>query len=397
MKIKDILFVLSIFLFLILKLSLNSTGELSISTSIGGLSVFYPELLWFPIILYNAFIAKKRFLNPVSILIFSGLIISFLSCLGNQYHNWLLRFFIGIDFYWTGFLFCFIDFSKQQIKIIGLFLLACFLFLCTQNILISTGVVHISDIAVDYGGIIKFGTTAGSANQTGYVLLLLLAILLLIIKNRMFLIIVIIAGSISICFTLARGPILSLLAVSCAYGLLKFKKQRGKILFSVLFLLLFIFLLEKRYNFVSIMQQRNEVEDITSGRGERWEKTWEIYRHSSAVFGAGNGITPSSRAIYSDFEREPELVCSPHNVYLSFLVENGIFGIIVLVILLIVMSSNIIKRKGIKNYSSLIFLSCPLIMMNTEIVLRNGQVAFLFWFLYRLLVKQEDKKVINKK
>lgn len=384
-KLKDILLVFGVFATPFIQLSLTIAGELSLSTSIGKYNIFYTDFFALIIIFLQIFVYKKLEYNKIAYLILLGLFISFISCFVNGYDNWFLRFLIGADFYFYGLLLSVVNFKWEQIRIIRAILLMLFYFVCTQMILISTGLVNM-DKGVDMEGLIRFGSTAGSSIQSAFLIFILMAILTFLFKKRSILLFSINAiGTLAIMFSLSRGSILSLVFVFVVYGIIHFKKSKKEIILFMIIMVCSLFVLEKQFRFVSIMEERNVMENITSGRNERWKKTFDVYKQSFLLFGAGNAITPSERSFKSVFESERNLTNSPHNVYLSFLVENGILGIVNFIVLLLVLFRNLLKKKVKLSYHFLFFLSLPLIMMNTEIILRNGIVAFFFWFLFFLL------------
>ena len=382
---KDMLLLICVFLTPCIQLALNISSEISLSTFIGGYNFFYTEIFILFIIFGQIFLFKKLKNNKINVLILLGLLISFLSCWVNGYDNWFSRFLIGIDFYFYGLLLSVVDFNQKQLQVIRYPLLLLFYFICAQMILISTGVVNSDRGGVDMDGLVRFGSTAGSSIQSGFLIFILMALLVLLFTKRSIFIGIYAMGVYAIAFSLSRGPILSVLFVAGLYALIHLKKYRKQIFLFVIITGVSLFVLEKRYHFLTIMDERNSTEDVTSGRNERWMKTVDIYRQSSFLFGAGSAITPSERMSKSEVTTSVDLLSSPHNIYLSFLVENGLLGIFNLIMLLTVLIKMLIKSKIHLSYPFLTFLSIPLIMMNTEIILRNGVVAFFFWFLFYLL------------
>ena len=383
-RVKDVLLLLCVFATPFIQLSQNISGELSLSTYIGEFNIFYTEFIALIAIFCQLFFLKKIAHKKILGLILLGLFISFISCFVNEHDDWFLRFCIGADFYIYGLLFAIIDFNWNQLRVIRVFLLLLFYFVCFQIILIATGILNLEK-GTEMGVLVRFGSTAGSSIQSAFLIYILMAILALLFKKRFILISICVLGVLAIAFSLSRGPILSLMFAFGLYVIFYFKKYRKKIIFFVLIIGCFLFVLEERYGFLSIMEERNASEDVTSGRDERWIKTADIYSQSSFLFGAGNAITPSERLSKSEMTIDPNISSSPHNVYLSFLVENGILGMLNFIVLIIVLVRILIKKKIKPSYSFFVFLSLPLIMMNAEIILRNGVVAFFFWLLFYLL------------
>lgn len=392
---KDILFVIALFITPILQMSLNWRREKALSVNILGCNFIFTEIFYFVIILSSILFLYRLKFNKLNFLILGGILISLLSCYSNNYNNWYSRFLVGMDFYICGLLFSLIRFKEKYVRIIKPILLLTFFFVAFQQILVSLGFVHVDSGNVESTGaagesIIRYGTTIGSVNQTGYLLLILMGIFVKILNNKYLILGVIVIGSLSILLTLSRGPILSLAIVIVSYLFINFKNKKTKI--GILLLCVFIILLENQFGVLTSIMERNNTPDITSGRDYRWERTLKIYENSSFFLGAGNAITPSEKQLMSEIPVEKEISSSPHNIYLSYLVENGIFGLIIFLSLIIYLLFSLYKKKPKIDFSLLIFTILPITLMNTEIILRNSIVAFFFWFLYTILINQETIK-----
>lgn len=389
-KLRDRWFVAALFLTPLLQIGLNWGREKSLSIDILGCNFIVTEFFWFLLVLGAIFLHKRGF-KKITFLICGGLLISFLSCLANGYNNWFSRFLVGSDFYVCGLLFSLITIEDKHFRLIRPVLFFAFCFIALQQIFVSLGFVRVdsgnvisNEMSADT--IIRYGTSVGSVNQTGYLLFILMGILLKILRNKYYVVLVIILGALSIFLTLSRGPILSLSVIAVIYLLLNIKDKRVQV--GVLILYSVFVIAENRIGVISAIAERNETTDITSGREDRWGKSIDIYRKSSFFWGAGNGITPSEKGLMSEISTEREIRCSPHNVYLSYLVENGIFGLILFVSLVIYLLLTIYKKKPKIDYTLLTFVILPVTLMNTEIILRNSIIAFFFWLLYVLIINR---------
>lgn len=386
-----ILFTLAIITTPIAQIWLTWDKELSLSINLMGYSFFYTEIAYLIILFIYIFFTKRLKNNKINNILLLGLFVSFISCLINGRSEWFLRFLIGADFYIFGLLFMVINLNYNHLKIIKPIVLISFYLICAQQILISLGFIQIEANGTEFDQIIRFGTTAGSSIQTAYLLLIIIAILILLYHNKYILFSIHLLGGVSILLSLSRGPIFSLFIVISLFLIVNLKKLKVIIIIIItLSISLVLFFAEQQIGFLSIIEQRVEVEDVTSGRNTRWETTLNVFSNSSFLFGAGNAITPSERGKRSEFNIEKELANSPHNVYLSYLVENGILGFCIFIWLIILLVKSVIKKRTIFSYSLLIFLILPITYMNTEIILRNGLNAFFFWFLFYLL-KYEKK------
>jgi O-antigen ligase len=204
-------------------------------------------------------------------------------------------------------------------------------------------------------------------------------------------------GLLGCIFTLSRGPILSFLILLFLYNI---KFIRSNLLTFRTFIISALFLtllnqINSNYNVIDIIQNRVGSENITSSRNIKWFETIEIFNENSFFFGAGSNIVPMQRSLLSNVELNKNLASSPHNFYLSFLVENGFFGLLLIIILMIKLFFSTLSLKNVNRLSKLTYLILFFTLTNLELSLRNGVTSFLFWFLFFYLINLDFKNSLS--
>ncbi|WP_297092252.1 O-antigen ligase family protein [uncultured Draconibacterium sp.] len=402
MKVRNSILLNSILIFLILLTPILQWTfpwgiESMLSFKILDYNLFYTEVIYFPIIFFN--ILKGSFDKTrkiIIILLTIGVFLSFLSGLGNQNNNWFSHFLISLDFFFYGLLFCSFTIKTEHIRVLKIILLFYFTYICIQQVLVPLGIINIETAhrLRDQGGIYRIGSTIGSSIGSGYFLLILSGILVYLynshelIKNGIKLL-----TAIAILLTLSRGPILSFLIVIFIDNrrYLVNSLCSPKSILLVFFLIAFITYLNKNYYVLDILTYRFQAEDVTSGRDDRWSHTFDIYKNNSILLGAGNNLIPLQRAKLSELEPIKTKASSPHNFYLSFIVEIGAFGLLLVLMLMAFLFLTVLKNKRIETYPKYVFLITFITLANLEVILRDGIIVFVFWLLFFLLDYESGK------
>jgi O-antigen ligase len=375
--------------------------EKRFSLNFFGLSLYVSEV-FFLLVLLRVFqfqYLNKLNLNILIILLF-GIFISFLSSFANNNPNWFINFLVSLDFYVYGIVMCLIRFNEVSFKYLKYLFLAYFLFIIFQQITVPTGIITIqtSNELKSAGGIYRVGTSIGSPIASGYFIFMMSGILFSLfpthtkIKN-----LVMMLGLLGCIFTLSRGPILSFLILLFLYNI---KFIRSNLLTFRTFIISALFLtllnqINSNYNVIDIIQNRVGSENITSSRNIKWFETIEIFNENSFFFGAGSNIVPMQRSLLSNVELNKNLASSPHNFYLSFLVENGFFGLLLIIILMIKLFFSTLSLKNVNRLSKLTYLILFFTLTNLELSLRNGVTSFLFWFLFFYLINLDFKNSLS--
>lgn len=400
-KLLDAIFILLFFATPVIQWTLPFGIESNFSFNLNGVSFYYTELFYL-LLIFKVFNPNKkngRVKGIISILLSLGVIVSFISAIGNNNPNWISNFFVSLDFYFYGFLFYLIKLKENHLKIIRYVLLFYFCYVAAQQLLVPTGLIQIetSHSLKDAGGIYRIGTSIGSPIATGYYTLIMSGILLLLFKNKILIRTILITTFIVTLFTLSRGPILTFLLVILITNINKVKKLFFSFKFYFFILLLFLGLnsLNQKYNVLKIIELRFNAENVTSNRDSKWTETFDIYKKNSIAFGGGNNLVPLQRALLSKAKPVKGKSSSPHNFYLSYLVEIGLIGLVCVVALMMYLFYQIIKTKNVDTYSKYTFLILFVTLVNLELNLRNGVISFIFWFLFFLIKYNNDNPQIR--
>lgn len=346
--------------------------------------LFIPELLFF----FLPFLWKPKYGRNNKLVIggFIGLIYLMLNCIINEIPTLYLNFISGTDFFICFIIIGLFPLSFNQINYFKWTFFIVFIFICLQVLLISTGIIsytgenNSTDDAYNIGELIRFKTTVGSSIQTGLIITFLVSILCYGFKSRFINFFIVLFGLICVAMTLSRGPLLLYLILLLYLGkdLLLFIYK--KIIHLPIILLFFglcffgIFMVDSQIGITKSLGARFEgrQEDLSSGRDIRYIYAIDIFKNN-VLFGAGSGNTKPYNRTGENIITSPsynQYRLSPHNTYLLYLADYGIFGFLIFIYLFF----NILKIAFIKkklNAINLTLLFILLISMNTEVIYTN--------------------------
>lgn len=361
------------------------TIEEKLTIKIFEIPVYIYNLIYIPIFIKS--ILKKFIPTSFFLVYFLFVIMSIGSIISLNFI--VPRIILSAQFFFPFILFHDIDFDNKVYKTIKVFLLFLLSIIILQVYLFAFGIIqnqNPNDVVDQIGDFIRRGTTAGSSNFTGHIIILLFGSIfsLLNIKIKSILWILTI---IAVFLTGTRGAMLGILLISIIY-LLRNKNIKQIIYISTIIFLLFT-ILNTKFHFIEILTLRN-VEaltnsDISSGRFERWENTISILNSDryNYIFGIGGANTPYFDENWSKIP----IKSSPHNVYISILLENGFLGLILFIIILLYLFSNIKVKKSFEFISLII---CTIISFNTEVIVRSWLFVFFYWLLYYIAALKNE-------
>jgi hypothetical protein len=373
------LVLLMIFSVPVLMYLLPYTLEMSLNVRIGNIKVSALYLIYIPLLI---FIIKKQNIDS---LFYSIVVVILIVLYGSLFisNNSIQRFFLSIEFFFPFFLLNAINLNltinRLLIRNIIIFI---FLFSCLQVIVIATGILVIeTGLSLELGNYVRRGTTLGSATVSGYLILIFWGILKTILTNRFTQKILWVVAFVSIVLTGTRGAIYPFMIIS--FYIFHKEKNNKKRLLILVFLLLYIFILEPNILLLNTIISRREqvlaVSDISSGRFSRWADSVKLIKNINIFFGLGGGSTPYH------IQDNIRSLSSPHNIYLSFLFENGIF-----VLLNFILICNLILKRISNSFGKVFYIICFLLFcFNLELIFRRFEYAFSFWLFVKL---QFDKQ-----
>jgi O-antigen ligase len=368
----------------ILMLLLPSSIEQKMYYDIAIVPVFIINLIYIP---FFFSILKKSNLTKLDLAIYISITFVLISCITASDNN-LQRFLISIQFFVPYFILRNIDINIFSSYFYNLFFIV-FLYLSIQTILIATNILVIdTGYSYNVGNYIRRGTTAGPPTYTGHVLLLLFSLLISLNKKTKHFYLLLPLSFLSIFFTGTRSALMALVFGIFLYMLLNnMFVKRAKL---VLLLLITIFIFNSQFNIFDTIKIRNieamESSDITSGRLERWNETFEILSKDKQYLFFGYGGAQSPYFNTNLIKINPKI--SPHNVYISFLFEHGILGLSSFLLVILFVIKNIKDRKSL---DFMLLISFLLFSFNTEVVTRDFLFSFLFWFLYFAMINKQKK------
>jgi O-antigen ligase len=165
-------------------------------------------------------------------------------------------------------------------------------------------------------------------------------------------------------FTKSFGAFLGLIfAIIFAAGIYLYKKRKIR-LFWIIIGLGFIILLIFVYFKLSSIQGRLSL----GSRLEIWQTTWEVFK-TYPITGIGPGTFSDYFPPYPDWG-----VPQPHNIYLAFLIQTGIFGFIGFIWLLIWFF-----KTGLRSLVTDYWLPITILMSAMIYVLGHGLIDTTYW------------------
>jgi hypothetical protein len=377
-KIKDYIFVYLLTIPIICRWLFTETLEDFFTISFFYYPLFIPEILFLFLPFYYVRTSKIR-KNKLVFLSILGLFFLFLGLYVNDCNSIYLNFIGGTDFYITTFIIASFPLEKKHLKIIKWPIFFSLILLSFEVVLYSTiwSYSGLED-AKTYGGIKRISTTAGGATGTSVILFTLSSIAFYLFYDRRYIkFLILVVSTLSILFTLSRSAIVAQLFFLLYYFFsnLKLNKSIFKYLFKIFLFVVISILLNKKYQIVSSVSERivNSVDsgDYTSGRFERFDKAYSLFLNEP-IFGNGSSyLLPYNRATsIKDYSVDSLNSYSPHNFFLLILVDYGLYGFLLIILILFefVKISFQDKKLNILNFSFYIVI---LIFMNLEIVFIN--------------------------
>ena len=283
--------------------------------------------------------------------------------------------------------------KTKYIIIITLFII------CLEVILFGLGILHYTaatgeDIAgSEFGGIMRVSTTVASATGTGLIIIILGAISMCFYDlNKRFKFFLYSLVTLSVFYTMSRGSILTWCLFSFVYFYINYYLGLGiKKKVSALFMLfVFVFVLFNIGAIDPIIQRSNEknsLDEISSGRGDLYEDGMRIYRMSLA-YGVGVGQVFPDKS--NSLNIQSKYFARPHNFYIITLAENGLIGFILTLFLLILF----ILNMKYDNPLFWFYLFLLIFNYNTEGVWGQAEYASVVQYLVMILLL--DKFPIKK-
>ncbi|TKG95379.1 O-antigen ligase family protein [Puteibacter caeruleilacunae] len=356
--------------------------------------LFLPELSFLLMVIFFPQV-KGRNIKLVTVSII-GLIFVYIGCVWNSFPNPVINFLGGSDFFLTTLMFGLFPIKTKHIPYLKWILLGALVLLGIEIVLFSTVITYSGmQDRQEYGGITRISSTVGGSTGTAVVLFIVGTIVYHCFKiNRTIRVGSVCFTTVAIIFTFSRGALLAqvLFVLFLSFKWIRhLKKQRSVFVFALCLIgVVFFSRSIKELKVMEGFKERfnNSIEsgDITSGRTERWEMAYELFKESP-IIGNGSGyINPYIRGRnIGAYSRD---MFSPHNVYLLCLVDYGIVGFSLLCIVLLLFWK-IAYNKEDSTLRFAMFLII-VILMNVEIIFFSMHYLFPFCIL-AYVSKSKDK------
>ncbi|QXP66970.1 O-antigen ligase [Polaribacter sp. AHE13PA] len=367
--------------------------EFSLTTNILGYSFFLPEICFFLLPFVAPLSLKTLSKNYYLILLtFLGIFLGYLSAVNGGSYQVVNNFLAGTDFYSTLLVFLFFPLKKENVK----FLLKPTLVLATiiglQIILYSFGFLsYEKDLSTNDGfsGISRISTTIAASTGTAVAFFLMNIILYTVIPDKLkkaFILIAVIVGSITLTRSVMIANIILLFFIFKRDKRVKLNKNKKVFRFLGIIVLLIglIFSLNKIGILDSITSRNDSLEsgniDVSNGRFSRWESSFVFFNEYPILGTGANFVTMHKRARYAKVDSKN--LFSPHNAFVLVLMERGVVGIVVFILIMYLLIRPI-KRKD-NSVLKITLLLSAVIFMNTEIVILFSEFGGLFFIIWNL-------------
>ncbi len=355
------------------KVILPSSFEEMMEVNILGIPVFLPTLL-----LLVFFVgAKKNYKNKSLKLIFWSqfifMIIGFLYNSSN-YGNSQSAFLLAGNFYYYILLlglYCQLGIEERywvgRFYALALFILGFEVILLGLGIVKGFGAVVIADEAQEFGDFFRVTTTAGAATGTAVHLYLLTIICILLFESPKWRIAIFAFGLSTTMLTVSRGSAAAFMlyfALWLFYKVKEKKKNRMKIILGAITAFAFLYLVGVFNPLIERMEFKTEDGTMLESREDRAGTALLIYSMSadSKLLGLGQAsLYRSSEVRHMGFDN----VVAPHNSYVQTLCEQGIIGLMLMLLFWATfLISNRVNRPILMSFIPLL-----LVLWNTETVL----------------------------
>lgn len=275
--------------------------------------------------------------------------------------------------------------------------LMCFslVFISLQVILYGLGIMSYTSATgddltaneYDIGGVFRVSTTVGASTGTGLIIAMLGMLVVGFYKLRPFVkFSLLILTTITLFFTLSRGPILLWLVFICIYFFRLVKSVSFKYKFIITVLLVGSVYFMDIYGVFNPLKERIEYKktestDITSGRGEFYKDAISIVRESDYL-GVGSGKVFPEKHLVVLLKNQYSI--RMHNTYLVYLAELGLLGGLFYLLFYLFVLAKTDFRNTLLGWGLLLVL---IINYNLEAVFVYGEYIGLVMFIILLSQK----------
>lgn len=266
--------------------------------------------------------------------------------------------------------------SLREIRIVRIVSISLLLYIFLQEVILGLGLFEIStpageDLGSASGEISRISTTVGAATGTGVVIQLLIFLYLLSndilrVDNKLTVFSVNMISIMAGLLTFSKGAVLGLSAffTICYIKKIKFGKLMMYLpVLAIIFYGLLIYMADA--NIFELLLMRDGKIEYDNGRYGRWDDAFK-YLDGNEIFGMGTAALNQKGYWAGD---DLTLV-GPHNIYVIFLVENGIF------FLTVYMSFIVYCMLGAYKNNSLSFAA----VITTALITSNVESAYIDGF-----------------
>lgn len=342
--------------------------------------LFIPNLL----MLLCPFLLKRNnegnnYLFPYAILC----VCAFFSIVFSNSRNILMNLTSNTFLYGALYIGLFKKLTQQQLKLALPILVVSDIWIALQFVLFSTSLLYldVGDVE-EFGGILRIDTTAGASTGACVLLALHGVLICSLSKNKYLLGVVIPLTVVGVFFSMTRSGIYYIVAIF-GYVFLKYFRKRFS---SVFYVLVSIIILSSLGVFNPILEriQHKKDYDITdSGRNELMADVLTTVGIENAyIWGLGTGnVYATTEVRYANVT--PVYEGAPHNSFLLLFAEQGLIGLILLSIIIL-----IYIKKNLKYETDLtiaLFLYLGTAFMAETVVIVNSEYVFLLSLLFLLI------------
>lgn len=372
----------SIFLLLPVILVWTPTVTSGLKFDIFGFPYFWPSFIY---LIYYWLSPKRRLSQSSHIIVRLVTLVLLISPFSLVFFNngdyAFSLFFHSLSFFIILYIFILKPPTENQIHYLKWIIIGLYFYVEIQAILSTLGIWQYSEVELEDKAMSFFRarTKVGDSNQTCAILYLFtILITSYYVKNTLLNLSIILLTFITITMCAVRGAFLTMIIYMFVYFYTLFKKSR--LIYKFIFFIGITFIVGYVYNlgvFDDILL-RSEIlsshGDLTAGREDRVDYVFKTAVTDSPIIGVGTGrVYPTTHTLAkssNDGFRYSSYIAAPHNVWVLFLGEFGIVG----VICFLISAFLIVKKLSFKEPISWAVICVFLINMNTEAILIHGEV-----------------------
>ena len=314
----------------------------------------------------------------------------------NQCDGFIDILFGGQWFTYCGLLYLLYPMNKRMIENTKFIIIPTLIILCLEVILFSLGILtYTVDLgSQQYGGVTRISTTIGAATGTAVILCFIGAMVLSLYNIKAtYKLILGILSSVAIFFTASRGSsAVWLLYIGVyIYANYIYKSKLSKKISISMLAICGVLILNQFGVFDPLLDRQSQLSaesNLLTSRDELVDRAMVVARNSNYI-GVGQAQVNRCKGL-TEYVSSDNIV-GVHNYYICTLAENGIMGLLLLIVFVLVM----LKHLNYKNSLSFLIVLIFLVTFNTEPVFSYEEFCAPVFLIIMTCLKRNESTLYN--